>query len=109
VQARWSQDLDADTQTAQLGFHLPIPKTPIELTHYTNYDIKGDSLTESYTGISYESCCWALRFYQERKGYLAGTNKETTYQVQFAFKELASLGSSLENLFQQRITGYTPK
>ncbi len=107
VQARWSHTPLGES--AQLGFHLPLAQSRFQLTHYSNFDLTTDSLTESYTGLAYESCCWAIRLYQERKGYLAGTDKETTYQLQFELKDMASMGSSLESLFQQRITGYQPK
>ena len=73
---------------------------------YWNYSYLQHQTLEGFTGIEYQSCCWALRLASRR--YLS--NSSGVYQnavyLQLELKSLTSIGDPIEKMLEDGILGY---
>ena len=72
-----------------------------------NYSLPDEKTLESFTGLEYQSCCWAVRAITRRYlnsidgyGYLNG------FFLQFHLKGLGTVGKKANSFLEQRIPGY---
>ncbi|MDM8566386.1 LPS assembly protein LptD [Candidatus Halobeggiatoa sp. HSG11] len=72
-----------------------------------NYSLPDDKTLETFSGIEYSSCCWAIRGITRRylnstdgSGYLNG------FFIQFQLKGLGNVGSKTDSFLEERIPGY---
>ena len=72
-----------------------------------NYSLPKERTLETFTGIEYSSCCWAIRGITRRYlnnvdgfGYLNG------FFIQFQLKGLGGIGKKADSFLEQRIPGY---
>ncbi|MBE9561823.1 MAG: LPS assembly protein LptD, partial [Proteobacteria bacterium] len=75
-----------------------------------NYSLPDDKTLETFSGIEYSSCCWAIRGITRRylnsvdgSGYLNG------FFIQFQLKGLGNVGSKTSSFLEERIPGYYDK
>jgi len=64
-----------------------------------NYDLEAQTNLESYAGLEYRSCCWALRVYGSRRLGDAGEQIDST-MAQIEFSGLAKLGDQPRSPFK---------
>lgn len=71
-----------------------------------NYSLEEDRNLESFLGLEYEDCCWAIRFGGRR--YLRNSDGDQTNAVfvQLSLKGLADIGDRSARSFAARIPGY---
>jgi len=71
-----------------------------------HYATNSNPLLESFVGLEYEGCCWAMRTVVRR--YLSGGKGKHTNAVflQLVLKGLVGTGSSAGNFLQRSIPGY---
>lgn len=78
-----------------------------------NYDIGQRAYQDLVLGVSYESCCWAMRLF--KRSYLidpalvtatSGTSRDEVF-LEFTLKGLAGMSSSLDTLLSRNVFGYT--
>ena len=71
-----------------------------------NYSIKESQTMESFVGLRYDKCCWAVQVVARRYVSLPGAAPESDVMFQFEFKGLASLGEKFDSLLSSSILGY---
>lgn len=76
------------------------------------YDLKSRTHIDSFAGVEYESCCWAIRV--GGKHYLKLNNAvdkqfDTMYFFEFILKGLAGVGESYQSIAENTIDGYTDR
>lgn len=79
-----------------------------------NYDWHDKETLQYFTGLQYDTCCWAIRLVQGRSFLGTDSNNNNlfnyTFYVQFALKGFANIGSSETSGFlQQNINGYNDR
>jgi LPS-assembly protein len=73
-----------------------------------NYSLPEEKTLESFAGVEYNSCCWAVRTVIRRylnridgSGYLNG------FFLQFQLKGLGAVGRKVDSFLEERIPGYS--
>ena len=110
---RYVRDLSGET-IDQIGLSASWPLS--ENWHWvgrTYHDLERDRSVETYTGIQYESCCWAIRLVAQRslnnrynEGGLQNTDDfDSGISLQFIFKGIGSSGAR-RNMLQDGMFGY---
>lgn len=73
-----------------------------------------NSVLEAMLGLEYQNCCWKIQaLYKESSpvkrlgGEEFSTDKEVYYLLNFQFKGLGTVGSSINTLLDKTINGYT--
>ena len=110
---RYVRDLSGET-IDQIGLSASWPLS--ENWHWvgrTYRDLERDRSVETYTGIQYESCCWAIRLVAQRslnnrynEGGLQNTDDfDSGISLQFIFKGIGSSGAR-RNMLQDGMFGY---
>jgi LPS-assembly protein len=73
-----------------------------------NYSLPEEKTLESFVGVEYNSCCWAVRTIIRRylnridgDGYLNG------FFLQFQLKGLGAVGRKVDSFLEERIPGYS--
>lgn len=73
-----------------------------------------NSVLEAMLGLEYQNCCWKIQaLYKESSpvkrlgGEEFSTDKEVYYLLNFQFKGLGTIGSSINSLLDKTINGYT--
>ena len=71
-----------------------------------NWSIEDRTNLETFAGLEYQSCCWAVRFVSRQ--YIANRAGDTnrSFYIQLELKGLASVGRGTEALLQRGILGY---
>ncbi|CAK0748746.1 LPS-assembly protein LptD [Gammaproteobacteria bacterium] len=73
-----------------------------------NYSIKDSQTLESFAGVRYDTCCWALQFVARRYVNLPGEAPQSDVMLQLELKGLANIGEKLDPLLTNSIFGYVP-
>jgi LPS-assembly protein len=72
-----------------------------------NYSIPDEKTLESFTGIEYSSCCWAVRAITRRYlNNIDGYGYSNGFFLQFHLKGLGAVGKKADSFLEQRIPGY---
>jgi len=73
-----------------------------------NYSMKDAQTLESFAGIRYDNCCWALQLVARRYVNLPGEPPKGDLMLQLELKGLASVGDRLDPMLTSNIFGYQP-
>ncbi len=71
-----------------------------------NYSLKDSQTMESFVGVRYEKCCWAMQVVARRYVDLPNAAPVSNVMLQFELKGLASIGEKLDPLLTNSILGY---
>ncbi|CAK0767887.1 LPS-assembly protein LptD [Gammaproteobacteria bacterium] len=71
-----------------------------------NYSFKDSQTLESFAGLRYDSCCWALQIIGRRYVNLPGEDPKSDVMFQLELKGLANIGEKLDLLLTNNIFGY---
>ena len=106
---------NADSEQIDLSVYAPIFRD-WRFFARANYDIGKNERIDSITGLEYVGCCFNVTFaYQnERRTFNEGTtipeyedaSYEHIWHIQFEFKGLGGINSSLTRILQEQIQGY---
>lgn len=113
---RYRERLDRRQEEAELAFAWPIKDNWRLLGRY-NQDLVENRTNDSFVGLEYESCCWAVRLVARRylniqldsEGFiLPGQSDEHNSGVflQFVLKGIGSLRGSTTEFLEDSIYGY---
>lgn len=113
---RYRERLDRKQEEAELAFAWPIKDNWRLLGRY-NQDLIENRTNDSFLGLEYESCCWAVRLVARRylniqldsEGFiLPGQEDEHNSGVflQFVLKGIGSLRGSTTEFLEDSIYGY---
>ena len=108
------QETIADmSETVSLSVHRDIGRH-LRVLGSANYALEADTLTEVYTGLEYDSCCWAMRVLGQR--YLSSEQRnpgqartpghENSVMLQFELKGLSGSGGGSSQWWTRPIPGY---
>lgn len=107
--------LSNSTNEVHAGFLLPV-HSRWSVLGYAAYDIAQKRADTYYSGLQYDSCCWALRFIYDR--HFIGQSPSSTpshiqntydnvYYLQLLLKGLGSVGNSNpSSLLRSSLSGY---
>ena len=72
------------------------------------YDYDKDTTLNSFAGVEYENCCWAVRLGGEKNTIISSVDKTTdnVIYLQFVFKGLTSLGNGYTDFVRSSVPGY---
>ncbi len=71
-----------------------------------NYSLRDERDLESFLGLEYESCCWAVRVVGRRFINDADGQTNERLMVQFVLKGLGKFGGGVEGVLERGILGY---
>ncbi len=71
-----------------------------------NYSLKDSQTMESFLGVRYEKCCWAMQVIARRYVSLPNAAPANAVMIQFELKGLASIGEKSDPLLTNSILGY---
>jgi LPS-assembly protein len=106
---RYARDYENDGvlfEQTDLSFRLPIT-THINAVGRWDYSLLHDKTMESFAGIEYSDCCWALRFVGRHYVNDIDQDDNTAYYLQLEFKGLTSVGNKVGEFLEDNILGYT--
>ncbi len=113
---RFRRNFDRRIEEAEVAFSWPIKENWRVLGRYSR-DLSQNRTNESFFGLEYESCCWAVRLVNRRylniqldsQGQLLagqGDLHNTGFFVQFVLKGIGSLRGSTTQFLEESIYGY---
>jgi LPS-assembly protein len=72
-----------------------------------NYSLPDGKTLETFTGVEYSSCCWAIRGITRRYlNSIDGSSYLNGFFLQFQMKGLGTVGQKADSFLEQRIPGY---
>jgi LPS-assembly protein len=100
----------ADLVQSDIGFSIAVTERVNVLGRWY-YDIKNTFTMDSFGGLEYENCCWAVRtgarrYLQLNTGEISDGTFNTEFFLQWVFKGLGSVGRSPVEYFTTNIPGY---
>ncbi len=113
---RFRRNFDRRIEEAELAFAWPIKENWRILGRYSR-DLSQNRTNESFFGLEYESCCWAVRLVNRRylniqldsQGQLIanqGDMHNSGVFLQFVLKGIGSLRGSTTEFLEESIYGY---
>lgn len=116
---RFRRNLNRKFEEAEVSFAWPIKENWRVLGRYSR-DLSESRTNESFFGLEYESCCWAVRLVNRRylniqldnQGELLanqGNLHNSGVFVQFVLKGIGSLRGSTTEFLEESIYGYQDK
>ncbi len=113
---RFRRNFDRRIEEAEVAFSWPIKENWSVLGRYSR-DLSQNRTNESFFGLEYESCCWAVRLVNRRylniqldnQGQLLtnqGDLHNSGFFVQFVLKGIGSLRGSTTQFLEDSIYGY---
>ena len=101
------ESVDDMTEAVTISAHRDVGRN-VRVLGSASYALAEDTMTEVYTGLEYDSCCWRVRVVAQR--YLPGgsTKHETSVLLQLELKGLtgAGLGRGTDRTRTRPIPGY---
>ncbi|WP_353570045.1 LPS assembly protein LptD [Candidatus Albibeggiatoa sp. nov. BB20] len=97
---------DGQLEQTDVSFHWPLSQNWRILGRW-NQSILYNTELETFVGVEYDSCCWALRVVARR--YLTDVERSDFVNgifVQFHLKGLGGVGQKADILLEQSIPGY---
>lgn len=89
-------------EQSELAAFVPIDERWRGLGRWV-YSLKEGQTLEAIAGFEYESCCWAMRMAYRSYIIEEGEESDDNLWIQFVFKGLGSVGSGIDQLYQQTI------
>jgi len=72
-----------------------------------NYSLPDENTLETFAGLEYNSCCWAVRGIARRYlNNVDGSSYLNGFFLQFELKGLTGIGKKADSFLEQRIPGY---
>ncbi|GAB4346626.1 MAG: LPS-assembly protein LptD [Gammaproteobacteria bacterium] len=71
-----------------------------------NYSLRNERDLETFLGVEYESCCWAMRLVGRRFLNDDDATYNSSVMLQVVLKGLGRFGSSIEGILERGILGY---
>ncbi|HET7921843.1 MAG TPA: LPS assembly protein LptD [Gammaproteobacteria bacterium] len=105
VNAAYRYNRKLDLKQTDISFVWPLSNNWSTVGRW-NYDVVNRMTLESFVGLQYDSCCWALQIVHRRFITQTGT-ANSQYFVELQLKGLATLGHRLEDFLQNGILGYS--
>lgn len=95
----------SDFEQMDISFAWPVTDHWKSVGRWT-YSLNDNQDIETFAGVEYESCCWAVRVVGRR--YITGADQEYNQSLYFqlVLKGLTSLGENLDEFLQRGILGY---
>ncbi|HWP94990.1 MAG TPA: LPS assembly protein LptD [Gammaproteobacteria bacterium] len=92
-------------EQSDVSFAWPVHRN-IRLVGRWNYSLPEHRTLETFGGIEYETCCWALRLIARR--YIVDTEgaMDRTFYLQLELKGLSSVGRDADEFLGRGIPGY---
>ena len=97
---------DPTLEQTDMSFHWTLG-TRWNLLGRWNYSLPEEKTLETFVGLEYSSCCWAVRGITRR--YLNNIDGESYlngFFIQFQLKGLGVFGQKTDSFLEQRIPGY---
>lgn len=96
---------EPSVEQADVSFAWPVSPV-LSVVGRWNYALDERTTLESFAGLEYESCCWAIRTVFRR--YLTGEdgNHDNAVFVQLELKGLAGIGNRAIDFLERNIPGY---
>jgi LPS-assembly protein len=104
---RGEEDVDTDTRISDTDISVRWPfGSKVHFIGRWKYSLFYDKTMDSFAGLEYDSCCWALRALA--RNYVSDVNRgsNTSFMVQLELKGLAAVGSRIEDFLEEGILGY---
>lgn len=97
---------EASTEQADVSFAWPLNERWSAVGRW-NWSIRDRQDLETFLGVEYQSCCWAIRLVsREYIANRAGDTNRSLY-LQLELKGLANVGRGTEQLLERGILGYS--
>ncbi len=106
---RYARDYEADGvlfEQTDLSFRLPIT-SHINAVGRWDYSLLHDKTMESFAGLEYSNCCWALRVVGRHYINDIDLDANTAFYLQLELKGLTSIGDKVGEFLEDNILGYT--
>ena len=106
---RYARDYENDGvlfEQTDLSFRLPITSR-INAVGRWDYSLLHEKTTESFAGIEYSNCCWALRFIGRHYINDIDLDANTAFYLQLELTGLTSVGNKVDEFLEDNILGYT--
>ena len=102
---RVQERVDDVTESVSISAHHDLGPN-VRVLGSASYALAEDTMTEVYTGIEFDSCCWRARVVGQR--YLPGgsTDHENSVMLQLELKGLAGVGRGTDRTRVRPIPGY---
>jgi LPS-assembly protein len=98
--------LGATTEQSDASFSWPL-SARLNAVGRLNYDHQQNRTIESFAGLEYRSCCWALRVVARSYLVPGTTQTDDSLLLQLVLEGLTSLGGGTEELLSRGILGYS--
>ncbi len=102
---RFRHDLAEKMNQTDVSWFLPVTNHWRVLGRW-NYSLENHKHLETFAGIEYESCCWAIRLVGRHYLQNAQNDYSSGIYLQFELKGLAGTGKSTNTFLQQSIPGF---
>jgi LPS-assembly protein len=97
-----------ELEQTDLSFAIPIGRR-WEVVGRWNYSLDEQKTLESFFGVGYESCCWAVQLIQRNYVSTRLGDRENAFYFQFTLKGLTSLGAGTSRFLDRGILGYSER
>lgn len=97
---------DRFLEQTDISFYWPIGSRWNILARW-NYSLPDEKTLESFSGIEYRSCCWAIRAIMQRYlNNIDGYGYSQRFLLQFQLSGLGTIGKKMDSLLELGIRGY---
>ncbi len=106
---RYARDYENDGvlfEQTDVSFRLPIT-SHINAVGRWDYSLLYDKTMESFAGIEYSDCCWALRLVGRHYINDIDQDANTAFYLQLELKGLTSIGDKVGEFLEDNLLGYT--
>lgn len=102
VSYRFQRD---ELEQTDLSFRWPLGERWHTVGRW-NYSLRNERDLETFIGVEYESCCWAMRLVGRRFLNDDDSTYNSSVMLQLVLKGLARFGGSVEGILERGILGY---
>ena len=71
-----------------------------------SYALAEDTMTELYTGLEFDTCCWSARVVGQRYLAAGSTDHESSFVFQLELKGLTGIGRGVDRSRVRPVPGY---
>ncbi len=97
---RYEEDMQRQVDAS---FLLPVDRS-WNLVGRWNYSLEDEQVLESFAGVEYDSCCWALRVLG--RNFINDDERSTAVYLQLELKGLGSVGHRADQVLAKGLMGY---
>jgi LPS-assembly protein len=106
---RYARNYNNDSvlfEQTDVSFRMPITSN-INAVGRWDYSLLHDMTMESFAGIEYSNCCWALRFVGRHYVNDIDQDANTAFYLQLELTGLTSIGNKVDEFLEDNILGYS--